>query len=564
VGIFSGTQRRATKRAARDGVVFVSRSWQGVFDAPESIPADPRYLADALNVFFPYVEQGGGAWQRPVWSIRNSGQLGSSNTRIGQGIHEHIRADGTIDRLFFLGGKMYSWNGSSTFTDITPAATTISTTARIYCCSFNEKIIVSDGVNQPWSYAPATATRAFINVDTNSGAGTAWVAQGPPVVYAAKLFFIIRSKSSTTYNSRIIWSEEIDETIGYVQTGGGTTYTNKWDLSQTSNDPLTCLLATNVGLYYFRRHSIGFIAGAVNSAFQTTATHDAITTRQGTISPASVIQAHDCIWFLNEIGRPCRFAVGSSTIQDIWLAADATVHRDITGNTLAYLARVGSAVYAPDTNLVLFTIVGEIASQFVHDTSAYRVYVFDGETGSYSGRWSVQSDAAIDVMGAVTDGTGLRVVCAIGTSTSTVSDTTRGNVWRLATTGESCWGDTGTAPYITTRFAAEKPMQEHRFIRAALESTASESPSPNITYTVHVASPSVGSVAGGSAQTTTAQTSLLAGGNVGSVRASVGFNIVGRGLQIRWSGVGTNTVLPHIFTAVEVDAVPLSRAHGGQ
>lgn len=551
MSILGDFQRRSQRRAAKTGVVFQSRNWSGVFDAPDVTPLDTKYLADAMNVFFPFLEQSGGVWTRPIWTQKTASQLGAANTRLGQCIHEHVRADGTRDRLVFLGGKMYSWDGATTFTDITPATTTISSTARIFCCSFNEKIIVSDGVNKPWAYNPVAATRAFIDVD---GSGTAWVAQGPPVVYAAKLFFIIASKSATTYASRIIWSEEIDETLGYVQTGGATKYTNKWDLSQTSNDPLRCLIATNVGLYYFRSSSIGFIAGQVNAAFQTTATHDAISTVDGTTAPASVIVANGYIWFLNQLGRPCRFALGSAAIQTIWAPADSAIRAIMSSQAVSDLARIGAAIYSADTNLVLFTLVGNAANN-----SAALILVYDAELGRYEGKWTLQTNCAIDVLGHVTDSSGYKVVAAVGSNSSTVNDGSRGHVWRLSNTAEPLpYGDTGVASYIVPRVASEKPMQEFRFHRATLESTYSA----GLTYTVTTAAPSVGDASSTTATSSTPTTEI---GVYGTMRTTVGCNIAARGFRIKWAGgpSGTSSV-PHVFMAVEVDAVPLSRAVGGQ
>jgi hypothetical protein len=71
-------------------------------------------------------------------------------------------------------------------------------------------------------------------------------------VYYAKLFMLKRDRKT------IVWSEENQPNTGY-EAGG---YNNAWELTQTSNEPLTAIIGTNEALYYGRKTSVGAIRGA--------------------------------------------------------------------------------------------------------------------------------------------------------------------------------------------------------------------------------------------------------------------------------------------------------------
>lgn len=562
MSLLSGNQRRSRKRAGRDGVItYRQRNWRGVYDSPDVMPDDELYLLDAFNCWFPTGVGRSGVWQRPIWSVANATKLGTSNTRLGQCIYEHVRLDGTIDRLFFAGGKIYTWDGVNTFTDITPGFT-ISTTARIFCCTFADKVIITDGVNQPWSYDPGPATAAVIGYDAAAG-GTAWSAFGAPVVYGGKLFFILNAVGGVSQRNVIVWSEENDPSLGYGQTGGGTTYTNTWRLTQTASESLYALVATNSGLYYFRKHSIGRIAGEVNAAFQTTAQHDEVSSEQGSTTPASVILAGGNIWFLNQLGRPCRFAIGSTSIEPIWGRCDFTLsNRLFVQTVITQMARVGAATYCADMNVVIYTLVGDSGST----TSASRMLVFDADSGIYYGQWSVQSSCYSDVLGQVSDSHGFQVICSIGTNNQTVQDSTRGFVSVLQSSiygGGLSFGDTGIRPYLTLRFVGDDPLLEKRFIRATVEA---QSDRTIPAYSMNLKTGS-GDTATGTAASLAAM--VASDANTGyyfPVHASLGFSVVGRSLEIQIVAgtMQASSAIPHVFIAAEVEAVVLSRNVAGR
>jgi hypothetical protein len=132
------------------------------------------------------------------------------------------------------------------------------------------------------------------------------VAYGKPTVYGAKLFFIKNTDRRT-----IVWSEEAAANTGY-EAGG---YTNVWVLGQTTPAPLTAILGTNNGLYYFRQASIGVIRGVVSTDFTTSATHDSVSAAVG--CPALDGVAEDGVgrlWFIDNRGQPWQLPVGGQPV----------------------------------------------------------------------------------------------------------------------------------------------------------------------------------------------------------------------------------------------------------
>lgn len=91
----------------------------------------------------------------PFALLQAGGVLGTVGGRHGQRSFAHYALDGTVYRFEFIGGRIYRWDGNVTFTDVTPIGITISATARIYCATFADKLIVHDGTNKPW-YVPSS------------------------------------------------------------------------------------------------------------------------------------------------------------------------------------------------------------------------------------------------------------------------------------------------------------------------------------------------------------------------------------------------------------------------
>lgn len=387
---------------------FFSGPWDGVLNASDIPEAYKTKLYDAQNMFISGAESGGG-WQlrAPFVLQKAGGALGTAGGRYGQCIFEHIRLDGTIDRYLFVGGKMYEWDGNTpgTYTDITPGAVTISATARIYCLTFANMLIVSDGVNKPWQYNPATATATVINYDS---VPSAWTAYGRPVVNGGALHFIVNTVAGASLRTDFVWSEPGQPLVGYKQTG----YLNTWTLTQTEADPLYALAASNAALYYFRKDSIGAITGVVGPNYQAGATLDSVSTDVGTTTPASVIVAHGAVWFLDELGHPWRFPFGGEP-QPIWLQA-----RDaLAPATILTVTAQGFSVNHPDIPMVL------MMSAQNQSLTGSTLYAFNATTGDYRGQWDCDGRRTIHTMGVLRDSGNNRSLCVLGGAPVSVTAT---------------------------------------------------------------------------------------------------------------------------------------------
>lgn len=269
-------------------------------------------LARLLENCYPLDPQfGGSVVGRPGFTL-TTGQGGSAGARTGQLVYQFTKLDGTENTVRIVGGKFYTYNWgtdvwtetltSTHFAAATNGAITLSTTARCYAVTFANQMIVNDGVNRPWAWdGTAGGGLTLLN---NAPA----VCFGPPTVYYAKLFFIKNASRST-----FAWSEENKPNVGY-EAGG---YNNAWQLGQTDQESLFCLLGTNEALYVWRARSTTAIAGAVTPDFSTSGTREGVSETEGTAAPASVFYHNRRIFFINADGRPQLLTPGGG-VTPIW------------------------------------------------------------------------------------------------------------------------------------------------------------------------------------------------------------------------------------------------------
>lgn len=460
-------------------VPIVSGPWSEVINAADEYGSAATALYHAANMYCPN-PKAGSAWEiRPPWiEVQAGGVLGGAggltrvteagdtriteagDTRIcdggtlgyrkGQCVYEHTRLDGTLDRYLFVNGFMSEWDGSDTspvFIDRTPAAIALAATSRIYCTTFANLLIVTDGVNQPWQYDPATATATLIPYNT---ANTPWTAYGPVVIYDSAIVFIVNTVNGVSMRGTFAWSETNQPLLGYDQDP----YDNSWTLAQTSADPLTCLVATNTGLYYFRAQSIGVLVGVIGSSFQTTAQHDAVSQTTGTTTPASVMEGNGYIWFLDHDGWPCRFRVGTTTVEEIGLSARDLIRFQLQTTGLPHSHEVaGFTAYNNDLDRVLMASY----AGFNRPTIASSVMSFNADTGAYEGQWSNSSVAAgpaldglpLFAMGLMHNSAGDLSLCVLSDDTVIGGESSGGAFFRMRTIGEMnspTWNDPTLAP----------------------------------------------------------------------------------------------------------------------
>lgn len=356
--------------------------WKGVRDVGDG-EQSPEFLQDAINGFFPDAQSGAHIPARSGFARMTASALtaGAGNNQV-LCIHGITVAAGTHYLFVVQDTKVYRQSGATSWTDVTPAGISIAGNVRVHAVNYDDEIIFSDGVNRPWratNLGSTPITGTYIQVNT---AADAWFARGQPTVYGGKLFFVVADIGGTKYPSRIVWSEELNASTGYLQNG----YTNSWDLVQTGSDKINAILGTNAALYYWRQYSIGAVFGAVSSDFSTASTHDAVSQEIGTLSSSMPIVAKGYVWFLDADGNPHRFAVGSSQIDPIWKQLRQRI-RKIKATALdanGYLIDFCYIAYSNDLNKVVIL--------FLRDSSASgdysrNLYVFDADTGSYEGRW---------------------------------------------------------------------------------------------------------------------------------------------------------------------------------
>lgn len=278
--------------------------WTGMRYSAWTSQSDATKAIFALNGYVDPAGPGSPYRSRPGRYRVSSTALASP----GQLVHQFAKNDGTQYTVAISGGKFYTLNwGTSTWTEtlsaanLSAASITLSSTARCYGLTFNNTMVISDGVNTPWTW------------DGTSGGGltkltNAPVFYGQPTVRAGKLFGIKNSDRAT-----IVWSNENDATTGY-ESGG---YSNFWALIQQGSEGLEAIRGTNDSLVYWRAGSIGTIYGDFGAEFQTTNTFDSVSNLIGTRSPRGVLYYNDTFYFPDQRGRPWMLRQGG-TPEPLW------------------------------------------------------------------------------------------------------------------------------------------------------------------------------------------------------------------------------------------------------
>jgi hypothetical protein len=435
-------QRPQIQRTAESQV-----SYTGSRTTDHMSARSPRKAGSLSNVYPLAPGIGAGVVGRP--GTTEMAVEGSPTITEFQWVGEYTKQDGTSKTIAVWDGEIWEydyttddrWERLVTTANFATATITVSTTGRWHAVTFNDLLVLSDGVNLPFTW------------DGTSGAGglteltNAAVAYGPPTVYYAKLFFIKNAERNT-----IIWSEEADPTTGY-EAGG---FNNAWSLRQTNNDGLERIYGTNRALYYWRASRIGAITGAVNADFQTTGVNDAISDTIGTRSPDSVVFHNGTFFFIDGEGRPQSFREGAGmTVPPLWNDAELLT-RDVPDTHLD--KAIG--VYRPleDVILIAWTPPSETVPL---PTDNEQTLAFTGLTGEYMGVWDGYTAS---IMGMVRNDLGQpRMVHA---------DNATGKIWAHGDPENGPWSDdssagspTAIAHQIESGWFMWDPMVEKAFDR---------------------------------------------------------------------------------------------------
>jgi len=373
----------------------------GMRDSKDPAAASPRYAYNLQNMY-PLDPEINAGWEGRPGFDQAGVQLGSAGKRTSQLIYQFTALDGTEYTCCIVGGKLYTYAwATSTWTDKSAGQSTTSETARCYAVTFADKILVSDGVNVPWTW-DGTNFVALTNCP---------VLYGPPEVYYAKIFGI-----KSTERSTIVWSEENDPTIGY-EAGN---YNNAWTLGQTDQEPLTRLKGTNYALVVFRERSITSISGQVTTNFTSTGTNDGISSVIGTTS--DVIYIGDTIYFRDADYKPWTLSVTNRAVQPAYTGIRETV----SGWDVSNFALESSA-YLPGMEVALMTVT------VTGDTYPEKMMAFDVRSREFVGMWAL---AEAQIMATVKDGDGVTVL---------MHGTHNGYIYKHGTSTGTLWTDAANA-----------------------------------------------------------------------------------------------------------------------
>lgn len=550
--------------AAAQEITLRVGPFSGTFDPTDPNGSTATRLFDAINMRVPDSGNGAAVVARMGMAGLTQRLVSSLGNATGQGgIHFRTLA-GFLYTFVFAGGRMYSWDGLNTFTDVTPSGIAIDTVNPVFTAMFNDNMVVTDETNRPWVYNPSTGVATAIDID---GTGVDWCTKGGPEIYSDRVFFIVRLKGSsyitteldvriatdgaagiadrrleseilTGFQNTLVWCEPSTPLVGYTQVG----YANNWQLAQTSNEILAWLAADEGTLIYARNTGIGVITGSVTSDFKSSATRDAISTVVGSNTPAAKVYVDRKVYFLDMDGRPYRVLATGGDPQPLWMPVRTEVDAMAgTADNQATVLSCARVVYRDDYQLVCWTI-----------WDRQTIYCFDAGSGQYVGTWVIGGvpggSVHVDAMMSLTDSLGRPCFVILGTRTSTYSSATQGVVWRQkylsdasAWLDEATLGGATTAIYrsIETHWLYAKSKAKYRARRVSFSFLADSS--------AHAVSLRYMTPEGGLSAAIVGSISAVTGeksaqDSISTARWSLGPNAQGTGLRIRLICTHTDNV----------------------
>lgn len=467
----------------------------GVFDPSDPGGSGPTRLLEALNMMIADPDNGSAIMARHGFQGQVT-QLGANDdARQGQGLFAARQLNGDIRRFCFGGGRMYEWDGLTTYTDITPAGVYIDTVNPIFCSMLNGELLVTDEQNKPWVYNLETALAETLEYNSLT---EEWNTKGGIVVYSGYPVAIVKSVSQVTltaenddilqtesgidltteplegFRNTIAWGNPFDARTGWNQLA----YDHTWQLTQTSGELLGCLFAEEGALVYCRTEGMGRITGPVSDGvggnWRGSATRDAISSTVGTDAPAAFIAVDDKYFFVDVEGRPMMMQ-RDGVPQPLWLPVRREVEEhfgtSLNRANVATYARVG---YHKEYDLVLFTIWDRTT-----------IYAYNARTGNFLGTWTVADGIHITAMGSLPDAYDRNTFVLLGSRSSVFSQAALGVFWKQKHPDDaSQWMDQSDASVdvhtaftraIETHWLEHKSARNYRIKRAIAELLGSAS-----------------------------------------------------------------------------------------
>jgi len=261
----------------------------------------------------------GSKWRMRPGILQAGAQLRGGGNDI-QAVGHFQELDGTAHTFCICEGYLFEYNwgtdswGSGTL--LSGVSITTSTTAKLDWAVSRGRLIVTDGVNDPWMWDGAS---------TYTTLTAAPVSTGVRVYYDKIFFFGLAGTDAVVFE----WSDEGDPTAGYSGAN------QDWQFAQTDTGAITNLVALNEHMNVFKEDSIADLRGAVEDTFQTDAVREGISETEGTPGQWNAIVVNGDVYYLSVNGpRVLRGGVrlqeldidqnGDGTLVPIWDAFEKT------------------------------------------------------------------------------------------------------------------------------------------------------------------------------------------------------------------------------------------------
>jgi len=251
--------------------------WRGMFaNRRLNVPNGHVLLAENF-----YLDDG--TWRPRPGTVKLGSTLGNGTDKV-QGIIQYEELDGTYHLLAFVGGNMfeYDWVGGSwTETDLSANSIAMDSGADLDFCLSRGRLIVTDGVNDPWMWDGSSFT-TLTNAPIASGC----------TIYYDRVFFYEVISNRVEFQ----WSNVADPVNGY---GGDN---QAWEFAQADTGSIAAMVGLNDFMPVFKQDSIGRLTGRVSDQFQTDAVREGISETEGAIALRSVQVIEKDVFYLSQVG----------------------------------------------------------------------------------------------------------------------------------------------------------------------------------------------------------------------------------------------------------------------
>lgn len=320
-----------------------------------------------------------GVWVgRP--GMTSLGELVAANNV--QGIAFHQELDGTTHWLAFCAGDMFEYDEDAeswTQTDLSSEGITMSPTALLDFANSRGRLIVADGVNDPWMLSGTTGSWTFTTLSSaRAGAGVD--------VYYDKLF--IWDLPDPDQNE-FEWSDEGDPENGYVADD------QVWEFAQRDSGRIVAMVPLNEAMAILKEDSATWLTGAVDEDFQTNANREGLSETEGAAQLHTALVVDGDIYLLSTAGpRMIRQGTwvrineqgGFNVLEDVW----KDINQDTWDSAFAFFDK--------DRRLVVWMVPTGVSSEiytglvYSVDSQGWSVFTWDSSEFDFTAAAGVEDD----------------------------------------------------------------------------------------------------------------------------------------------------------------------------